>query len=181
MVDSRLLFSAGSDASQPTAAGKLLDFGLPDPVDRLAKKMVGAAESLVLSSDAFDGGDGSVALTFYDGDRCLEVAIEPDCAIAFSVKDGVGFDFDFVEEEDSASYDDILDWLYKLSGRPVWNSSELSVQIGGTSAKVALSSSRSSEVPVAIPTPPMGTAEFLFSISLAPLVSLQTTEASAGT
>lgn len=67
-----------------------------------------------LRTDAFPGIDGSIAVTFYAGEHCLEVTINPDGSIDLSHEKGMGFEFDTVLYLENTGAGRILQELRKL-------------------------------------------------------------------
>ena len=84
--------------------------GLPPQPNALlaAREIYQEAAPFRLKADAFPGADGSLTLTFYAAERCVEVGISPDGNIDISVEDGYGFDFEEIKDISDASLLDVI-------------------------------------------------------------------------
>lgn len=123
-----------NSADHRSAWSKL--FGLSLQEWQRASRLVYEADSVGVPSDAFLDDEGSVAVAFYDNDRCLEVVIEKGGPMTFMLKRGYGFDFKLIAESEDASENEVIRWIHRLSGKPLWSSSGSFVQVGGTTTRV---------------------------------------------
>ena len=101
-----------------------------------AKTLLRIGDSLGLPSDVLGHDDGSLALAFYAGERCVEVRVERDEGLTLFDEIGLGFDFQ-EEVVESASMEQAGALLEQLSGGRAWSLSGLSSQVSGTITAVA--------------------------------------------
>jgi hypothetical protein len=144
-----------SGVTRPTARAKLRGYqraGLTGPALRRALEVLAFGDAYSLRSDAFQGDDGSVAVAFYQQDRCVEVVIEVNGDMVLFVEKGVGFTYEVEEVLEPASLSEVAERLQMLSGGEAWNSSGSLSRVIGTESGSGFQTLLSSDLREITPT-----------------------------
>lgn len=185
-MKSEYIFVGGSSSVGNRARSKLLQYqreGIPDDVARVAWRIVGYGGLFNIESDAFRGGDGSVAVAFHAGEDTVEIVVEPGSHLTMFVERGLGFDYEYIEPPvEGASTEQVLDRLERLATGGAWNSSGSSSHvIAGISVGGVSRTSLSSEALVRLLARPTGDGGYPYSKSSAPAGTMSQMVAFAST
>jgi len=94
---------------------------------RVAEGFAELSTQLQIRADVFPGLRGDCAIAFYDGDKCVEIIIDPADLqhVTFHVESGQGFEFTRLETKQDAEIGDAVNRIVKLISDK-WKSQESS-------------------------------------------------------